>query len=129
MEDFHMNLNFAAGFALPTERTHRTPWSFPTLQILQNPHPRLAEREDQLPSRDALRKSQQGASRVKNSWNAASSSHGEQMRNGECSQAWAEFCITYCKRLSLLLAIPAIKIGCSDGALWFMVISGNGPDG
>jgi hypothetical protein len=48
------------------------------------------------------------------------------MRNGGCSQAWAEFCIAYCKRLSLLLAIPAIKIGCSDRALRFMESSGNG---
>jgi hypothetical protein len=82
----------------------------------------------QLSSREGLRKSQQGASRAKNSWNAAFSSHGERMRNRGCSQAWAEFCIAYCKRLSLLLAIPAIKIGCSDGALRFMVLSGNGPD-
>jgi hypothetical protein len=50
------------------------------------------------------------------------------MRNGGCSQAWAEFCIAYCKRLSLPLAIPAIKIGCSDGALRFMVTAGSGPD-
>ncbi len=49
------------------------------------------------------------------------------MRNGG-PQAWAEFCIAYCKRLSLLLAIPAIKIGCSDGALGFMESSSNGPD-
>jgi len=83
---------------------------------------------DQLPSRDALGKRRQGASRAKSSWNAASSSHREQMRDGGCSQAWAEFCIAYCKRLSLLLAIPAIKIGCSDGAVRFMVTSGNGPD-
>jgi hypothetical protein len=57
MEDFHMNLNFAAGFRSPSERSYRTPWSFPSLQTLQNPEPRLAQREHQPASRDALRKS------------------------------------------------------------------------
>ena len=48
------------------------------------------------------------------------------MRNRGCSQAWTEFCIAYCKRLSLLLAIPAIKIGCPDGVLGFMAVNGDG---
>jgi len=52
-----MNLNFAAGFRSPSERSYRTPWSFPSLQTLQNPEPRLAQREHQPASRDALRKS------------------------------------------------------------------------
>jgi hypothetical protein len=44
-----------------------------------------------------------------NARTAAPSSHGEQRRNRD-PQAWAEFCLAYCKRLGPLLAIPAIKI-------------------
>ena len=32
-------------------------------------------------------------------------------------RAWAEFCLGYCKRLGLLLAIPATTIGCRPQAL------------
>ena len=28
-------------------------------------------------------------------------------------QAWAEFCLAYCKRLTLFLAIPVTGIGCA----------------
>jgi hypothetical protein len=123
-----MNLNFAAGLLRLRSEVIARPGHSLRCKLCKILSRVLPGAVDQRPSRDALRKSQQGASRAKSSWNAASSSHGEQMRNGGCSQAWAEFCIAYCKRLSLLLAIPAIKIGCSDGALRFMVVSANGPD-
>jgi hypothetical protein len=123
MKDFHMNLNFAAGFCSPTERSHRTPWSFPSLQILQNPQRRPPSAKINC----ALETLCEKASKAR-CGEAASGSHGEQMRNVGRSQAWAEFCIAYCKRLGLPLAIPAIKIGCSDRALRFMVVGGNGPD-
>ena len=59
-----MNLNFPAGFRSPkgAQSSHALVIPFPA--ILQNPQPLLAWREDHLRSRDALRKSQQGASRA-----------------------------------------------------------------
>jgi hypothetical protein len=123
MKDFHIRLNFAAGFCLPTERSHRTLWPFPSLQILQNPQPRLPSAK----INRALETLCEKTSKARGG-EAASGSHGEQMRNLGRSQAWAEFCIAYCKRLSLPLAIPAIKIRCGDRALRFMVAGGNGPD-
>lgn len=35
-------------------------------------------------------------------------------------QAWAEFCLAYCKRLGLLLAMPVTKLRCSERSLRFM---------
>jgi hypothetical protein len=42
------------------------------------------------------------------------------------SQAWAEFCIAYCKRLDPLLAIPAAQIRCPLQKVRF--IHGRGVD-
>jgi len=35
----------------------------------------------------------------------------------DSAQAWAEFCIAYCKRMDLLHAIPARRIECAGRAL------------
>jgi hypothetical protein len=42
-------------------------------------------------------------------------------------QAWAEFCLAYCKRLGPLLAIPAMKVRCSERVLRFMESGGEAP--
>jgi len=39
-------------------------------------------------------------------------------------QAWAEFCLGYCKRLTLFLAIPAAELGCAAGPRRFLQENG-----
>lgn len=43
-------------------------------------------------------------------------------------QAWAEFCLAYCKRLGPLLAMPVTKFGCSWRTLRFIESGGEGLD-
>jgi hypothetical protein len=40
-------------------------------------------------------------------------------------QAWAEFCLAYCKRLGLLLAMPVTEIGCTARPLRFVESDGH----
>jgi len=124
MEDLHVKLNFSPvlirlqgkRLSRPDFRSTKRHKNFSRFLRVMKSHAHL--------QRSSKRPKSAGGSRCLRK--ATPSSHGEQIRTAG-PQAWAEFCLAYCKRLGLLLAMPAMKVGCSARMLRFTESDGEAP--
>ena len=114
MKEFHVKLNFVLGFGSSAKRTSaRLDHLSAKLQKLHRdilPRPKSCSLLATLFERGRI------AHAIPKTRGGPLPAATENRCGTAGPQAWAEFCLAYCKRLGLLLAMPVIKIGCSARA-------------